>query len=184
MFFATVLCYPASAAFATAGWDRHDAQVATFRIHGANGSSFVHRMNGNGATSEPALCSNLDVGAVHIGLGCPPDYAVTDTHLAIRYPIATATPPPNHFLIRIDDGRVTGPMTAVEFKELPVVSSIKLDWKTPPTALDKFDWCVKVLLACVVVLLLGSALAIIRWARVCRSWRNVANRADVASPGA
>jgi hypothetical protein len=130
----TVLAFAPSAALATSGWDRHDVKVGNYRIHGKNGGSYVHRIAADGTLSQPPLCSNLNGNHRHFGLGCPPDYAVTNTHIAVRYPIhGSRNAEPNHFLIRIADDHVTGPLSLPDFLILPDVDVAALEWETPAT---------------------------------------------------
>ena len=136
--FLAVVCFPSSGALATSGWENYDTRVGKFRIQGRWGASWVHRIDATGAVIEPALCSNLGANGEGIGLGCPPDYALTKTHLAIRYPVSATNPLPNHYLIRIEDGQVTGPLTDTEFEESPLVSQAELRWRTPLTAGDQW----------------------------------------------
>ena len=167
-----LLCLP-SAALATTGWDRHDTEIAGFRIHGANGTSFVHSANAE-PKFELALCGTLDENRQFVGLTGPPDYAVTDTYLAVRYSIigTTTIDRPNYFLIRIEDGQVTGPMTETEFTKSPAVNTALLDWNTPLTAADRFQRFVKVVIACIVLLCLGLSVVALKCVRKYRSHRN------------
>lgn len=136
--FLAVVCSPSSIALATSGWEDYDTRVGSFLIKGRGGASWVHRTDAAGVVIEAALCSNLGANGEHIGLGCPPNYALTETHLAIRYPVSATNPLPNHYLIRIEDGQVTGPLTDTEFEESPIVSQAELRWRTPLTASDQW----------------------------------------------
>jgi hypothetical protein len=174
-------CYPISAAMATTGWDRHDVTIAGFRIHGANGASFVHRVGENRAHVGPALCSNIDANRTYNGLGCPPDYAVTRTHIAVRYPIrVTVIVPRNHFLIRLDDGYVTGPLTEAEFRKLELFSQAELQWVRPLTASDRLHRFIVGVEICVLLTVLAIAAATILWFRQRRSLRTIVQSAGSA----
>jgi len=150
---------------ATSGWDHHDMEVVGFRIHSANGASYVHHA-GSGFP-EPALCCSLDADGNFVGLGTPPDYAVTETHLVIRYPYLedSENVPGNHFLIRVEDGQVTGSLTHAEFVKTLVASNGSLEWKTPETAADRWDRFWAIVMSCLFLLSLGLAAVTFKWFR-------------------
>ena len=82
-----VLC---TDAYATSGWDNHQIDVdGQYRIHGKRGESFVQRLDNTGRPIDPPLCSTRD----HSGLHGPPDYAVTSTHLVLRYQVSNEPEP-------------------------------------------------------------------------------------------
>jgi len=182
LFIAGLLSLP-STALATTGWDRHDTQIVGFRIHGANGSSFVHHASSD-ISREPALCGTLGAKGMFLGLFGPPNYAVIDTHIAVRYSVATANAPPNHFLIRIVDGQVTGPLTDTEFMKLPIVSKAAIKWKTPLTAADRFHRFVAIVITCLSLLFLGIIVATIKWFRSYRLRRSSNQLDGLAAPNA
>lgn len=127
----------ASQALATTGWDRHELDIlGRYRIHGANAASFVHRIDSKGQCIGPALCGTLDATGVWNGFHSPPDYAITDSHLVIRYPNPEAGIA-NHFSIHIDDGSVVGPLTAREVEQS--FANTELKWRKPETAADRFQ---------------------------------------------
>ena len=149
-------------ALATTGWDRHQVDIlGTYRIQGKNGANFVFRLDERGQCVEPALCGTLDANGAWMGLGCPPDYAITNSHIVIRYPNLDATSDkPNHFLVQIADGTVVGPLTATVFEQTSPLAKAKLKWKTPATAADTFQRFAWSALSLTIVLVAGLSLGL------------------------
>ena len=87
--------------------------------------------------------------------------------------------PPNHFLIRIEDGQVTGPLTRAEFTKLTAVVESQLRWDRPLTAADKFHRFVAIVIACTSLLFLAIATSIVIWFRNYRLRRS-SNQIDGA----
>lgn len=177
----------ASQAFATTGWDRHEVDiVGKYRIHGANGASFVHRIDTKGQVTGPALCGTLDATGTWNGLYSPPDYAVAGSRLFIRYPNLDAASA-NCFSIHIDDGSIDGPITAREFEQ--AFANTELKWRTPATAADQFHRAVWIagLLALVVVagLVVGLSLIVRRLISIHRGRgkRNPKPKLNIDAPG-
>ena len=76
----------ASEACATTGWDAYSVDIrGQYRIHGADCFNYIHKIGPEGRVLEPPLWTNYKKRAVPKRLDCPPDYAVTDTGLHLRY---------------------------------------------------------------------------------------------------
>jgi hypothetical protein len=188
LLFSTILTATlASQALATTGWDRHEVDiVGKYRIQGANGASFVHRIDTKGQVTGPALCGTLDATGKWNGLYSPPDYVVAGPRLFIRYPNLDAATA-NHFSIHIDDGSIVGPLTARECEQ--AFANPELKWRTPETAADQFHRAVWIagLLALVVVagLVLGLSLFVRRLISVyrARGKRDRKQKLNIDAPG-
>lgn len=154
-----------SPAFATTGWDRHRVDIlGKYRIHGVNGQSYVHRIDSEGQCIEPPLCNTLDASGVLVFYS-PPDYAVTKSHIVIRYPSLDGAEKPNHFLIWIADGNVVGPFTTEEFKRSSVFADAEGKWKSPATAADRFQRVIWFMLTSTLLVFFGIAMVSFLWIR-------------------
>lgn len=125
---AAVVCLTiCGVAHATSGWDRHQVDVEMqYRIQGVHGRSLVHRLDSTGSPVDPPLIEERSG---------PPDYAVTETYLLIRYmgwqnPDVT---PGCCYAIRRDDHRVIGPISYDELQRLEGADPASARWKTPRT---------------------------------------------------
>ena len=93
----------------------------------------------------------------------PPDYAVTNSHLVIRYPSLDVAEQPNHFMIRIADGSVVGPVTTEEFRQSAVSADAEGKWKTPATAADRFQRMIWFMLTLILLAFFGIVIVSFFW---------------------
>jgi hypothetical protein len=129
-----------SDASATTGWGSYSVDIEDrYRIQGFNGSGFVAALDAGGNPTDPPL---IDI-TKHPGYSGPPDFAVTSTHILVRYeshlPRSVEDDPQRaYFAIRKRDSLVTGPLSDEAFSDSSFGLAAGLRWKTPRTAADSF----------------------------------------------
>ena len=125
-------------AFATSGWDAHSVDIEDrFRVQGANGSSFVYRLDNRRATIDPALISTTN----HPGIHGPPEFLVTTSHIVLRYkshlPRSVDDPQKHlYFAVRKHDSLITGPLSDDAFSNSSFSLGESVHWTSPSTPSD------------------------------------------------